>query len=130
MRKGRVNMGTAVRQFECVNKKYLRQGALVQRVFLLERVGLGPTDFPSRLREGLGEGICLQCFRTRLRLAPPPTPPACGIGVGLVSMPFPVCGSRVCYSLNAPARLQEGVILRNVAYPDPKAVWGVSQSPN
>ena len=34
MRNGRVNMGTAVRQFEYENKKYLRQGALVRRGFL------------------------------------------------------------------------------------------------
>ena len=35
MRNGRVIMGTAARQFEDVNKKYLRQGALVRRRFLL-----------------------------------------------------------------------------------------------
>jgi hypothetical protein len=68
MRNGRVIMGTAARQFEDVNKKYLRQGALVRRRFLLNGFlgddaavgGIGvfalacglPTPNPSRLREG------------------------------------------------------------------------------
>jgi hypothetical protein len=36
MRNGRVIMATAVRQFEYVNKKHLRQGALMRRRFLLD----------------------------------------------------------------------------------------------
>jgi hypothetical protein len=36
MRNSRVIMATAVRQFEYENKKYLRQGALVRRRFLMD----------------------------------------------------------------------------------------------
>ena len=63
MRKSRVIMATAVRQFEYENKKHLRQGALMRRRFLLNGLFGGwcicywnSLDHPSPLGEGKGVG--------------------------------------------------------------------------